>query len=151
MSASTVKMKNLEAQKVCHPGCRFPVSRFAVLPMSSMAPIMPMMSGTSGRYFYILKTCYLLIDLRQKWLVSQPRMMSIDPDMVAMRKKTNYGKWAAQSLIQHLGKGGSWPYHWDWKQMSGRVKRITAEQVLKNMDGENSPINIKVIMMIICR
>jgi hypothetical protein len=29
--------------------------------------------------------------------------------------------------------------------MSGRVKRITAEQVLKNMDGENSPKNMKVI------
>jgi hypothetical protein len=29
--------------------------------------------------------------------------------------------------------------------MSGRVMRITAEQVLKNMDGENSPINMKVM------
>jgi hypothetical protein len=38
-------------------------------------------------------------------------MTSTEPEIVAILKKTNSGKWPAQSLIQHLGNGGSWPYH----------------------------------------
>jgi hypothetical protein len=56
-----------------------------------MLPIIPKIMPTSGWYTSIRNTFSLAALFKKKWFVSHPRIVSTEPEMVAILKMMNYG------------------------------------------------------------